>query len=189
VSVRVLIVAVDPAARLGLSHSLAEEPDIAVAEACNFESALREVRAARPDVVILDGVPEAGVAKAVCGLRAEAPDAKAILLAEGEDPQEVREAFDAGVSGYVLKDATAKALVGAVRVLSPAGPPADNLTARQRDVLRLLALGHTNQEIAKALFLSVRTVETHRAHLMQKLKLSTRADLVRYALDRGLLDS
>ena len=120
-----------------------------------------------------------------------------------------REAFAAGASGYVLKEAADEEVVAAVREIANGGSyvhpalgarmvtaeaqaraaaAADPLSDREREVLRLLALGHTNQEIAKMLYISVRTAETHRAHIMQKLGLETRAELVRYALVNGLLD-
>ena len=123
-----------------------------------------------------------------------------------EDPEYARRALRAGALGYVLKDAADGELVDAVRRVAeggtylnpalgarlattperPSGPPGD-LSGREAQVLRLIALGHTNAEIAEQLFLSVRTVETHRAHIQQKLGRSTRAELVRYALDNGLL--
>ena len=120
------------------------------------------------------------------------------------------EAFEAGASGYVLKDAADTEVVDAVRTVAageryvhPAlgarlvaaeveerkRADADPLSDREREVLRLLALGHTNQEIAQMLYISVRTAETHRAHIMQKLGLSSRAELVRHALDEGLIES
>ena len=126
-----------------------------------------------------------------------------------DDPRYVREAFAAGASGYVLKEAADSEVVGAVREVAAGGrylhpalgarvitaeeearaaTEADPLSDREREVLRLLALGHTNQEIAKMLYISVRTTETHRAHIMQKLRLKTRAELVRYALAHGFLD-
>ena len=126
-----------------------------------------------------------------------------------DDPRYVREAFAAGATGYVLKEAADAEVVDAVREVANGGRyvhPAlgarlvaaeaeeqaeaeqDPLSDREHEVLRLLALGHTNQEIAKLLYISVRTVETHRAHIMQKLRLETRAELVRYAIDHGLLD-
>jgi len=134
---------------------------------------------------------------------------KVLVLSMQDDPRYVREAFAAGASGYVLKEAADKELVQAIREVADGGRyvhPAlgarmvtaeaeerrraedDPLSEREREVLRLLALGHTNQEIAKMLYISVRTAETHRAHIMQKLRLTTRAELVRYALSRGLLD-
>ncbi len=139
----------------------------------------------------------------------EAPEAKVLVLSMQDDPRYVTEAFDAGASGYVLKEAADTELVQAIREVAAGGRyvhPAlgakmitaaaeerrraedDPLSDREREVLRLLALGHTNQEIAKMLYISVRTAETHRAHIMQKLRLTTRAELVRYALDQGLLE-
>ena len=127
-----------------------------------------------------------------------------------DDPSYVREAFAVGAAGYVLKEAADTEVVGAIRAVA-AGEQyvhptlgariiaaeaeerrraeSDPLSEREREVLRLLALGHTNQEIAKMLYISVRTAETHRAHIMQKLLLSTRAELVRYALEHGLVES
>jgi two-component system response regulator NreC len=126
-----------------------------------------------------------------------------------DDPRYVREAFSVGASGYVLKEAADTEVVDAVREVAKGGryvhpelgarliaaeekervrAEEDPLSDREREVLRLLALGHTNQEIAKMLYLSVRTVETHRAHIMQKLRVSSRAELVRYAIEQGLLD-
>ena len=126
-----------------------------------------------------------------------------------DDPRYVREAFAAGASGYVLKEAADAEVVAAVREVAAGGryvhpalgarliaaeaeeraaAEADPLSEREREVLRLLALGHTNQEIAKMLYISVRTAETHRAHIMQKLRLTTRAELVRYAIANGLLE-
>jgi two-component system response regulator NreC len=139
----------------------------------------------------------------------EAPGSKVVILSMQDDPHYVREAFAAGASGYILKEAADTDLVTAVREVAGGGSyvhatlgarmvsadaeerkraDADPLSDRERDVLRLLALGHTNQEIAATLYISVRTAETHRAHILQKLQLQTRAQLVRYALTQGLLD-
>ncbi len=136
----------------------------------------------------------------------DAPEAKVLILSMQDDPRYVREAFAAGASGYVLKEAVDTDVVAAIRDVAAGGryvQPAlgarmlaadaeerkraeqDPLSDRERDVLRLLALGHTNQEIAAQLYLSVRTAETHRAHIMQKLRITTRAELVRYALEQG----
>lgn len=163
----------------------------------------------RPDVIVLDGVP-APVGESVRRVLAEVPHGKALVLTDRDDPAAVREAFEAGASGYLLKGADGSNVFAAVRALAAgesyvdpalgarviaadlqqrARPEGDGLTSRQREVLRLLALGHTNQEVAETLVLSVRTVETHRAHLMQKLGISSRAELVRYALEHGLLDT
>jgi two-component system response regulator NreC len=140
----------------------------------------------------------------------EHPDVKVLLLSMQDDPRYVREAFAGGASGYVLKEAADAEVVAAVREVARGGryvnpelgarlvaaeadaarrADEDPLSDREREVLRLLALGHTNQEIAKQLYISVRTAETHRAHIMQKLRLGSRAELVRYALAQGLLDT
>jgi two-component system response regulator NreC len=132
-----------------------------------------------------------------------------LILSMQDDPRYVREAFAAGASGYVLKEAADTEVVAAVREVAKGSryvnpelgarlvaaeadarrqAEADPLSDREREVLRLLALGHTNQEIAKQLYISVRTAETHRAHIMQKLRLSTRAELVRHAIAHGLLE-
>ena len=136
----------------------------------------------------------------------EQPQARVLVLSMQDDPRYVREAFAAGAHGYVLKEAADTELVtvrevargGATstprlepgwrpRTQRPQMPPSRIHSDREREVIRLLALGHTNQEIAEMLFISVRTAETHRAHIMQKLRLETRAELVRYALAQGLL--
>jgi two-component system, NarL family, response regulator NreC len=136
-----------------------------------------------------------------------APGTAVVVLTMQEDPSFARTALRAGARGYVLKDSANSELVEAVRraatggtylapklgaVLAatsdaPPGPP-DDLTPREVEVLRLIALGHTNAEIGRQLYLSIRTVESHRAHIQQKLRRSTRAELVRYTLDRGMLD-
>jgi two-component system response regulator NreC len=139
----------------------------------------------------------------------EAPQAKVLVLSMQDDPRYVQEAFAAGAVGYILKEAVDAELVRAIERVAAgehyvhpelgarliaaeaeakAREEADPLSDREREVMRLLALGHTNQEIAKMLYISVRTAETHRAHIMQKLRLSTRAELVRYAIDQGLLE-
>ena len=181
-----------------------------VGEAGSAREAIFEARSTKPDVILLDVVmPEQSGLEAIPTLLKESPDVKILVLSMQDDPQYVREAFAAGASGYVLKEAADNEVVQAVREVAGGGRYVhpelgarlvaaeseerkrvadDPLSERESEVLRLLALGHTNQEIAKQLFISVRTAETHRAHIMQKLGLSSRAELVRYALDRGLLD-
>ena len=138
------------------------------------------------------------------------PAARVLVLSMQDDPRYVRQAFEAGASGYVLKDAADTEVVEAVRAVARGEEhvdpslgaklvaaelaerrraESDPLSDREREVLRLLALGHTNQELAAMLFISVRTAETHRAHIMQKLGLASRADLVRYALDNGFIEA
>jgi len=181
-----------------------------VGEAGDAKTAVFEARSTKPDVILLDVVmPGTSGIDATPQLLHEQPDAKVLILSMQDDPRYVREAFEAGAAGYVLKEAADSEVVAAVREVAAGGRyvnPAlgarlvaadtearkraaeDPLSEREREVLRLLALGHTNQEIAKMLYISVRTAETHRAHIMQKLSLHSRADLVRYALANGLLE-
>ena len=196
--------------RSGLRMLLEAEEDLAVvAEAGDVPSALRYVRAHRPAVLILDlNMPGEPSLPAIETVRESSPDTKVVVLTMQNDPAFAREALRGGALGYVLKEAADSELVEAVRLAAqgrtylhpelgarlaaeppaPTGPP-DDLTEREVEVLRLIALGHTNNEIAGQLYLSVRTVESHRAHIQQKLRLSTRAELVRYALDKGLIES
>jgi DNA-binding NarL/FixJ family response regulator len=211
VSIRVLVVDDHAVVRTGLRRVLDAEPDIeTVGEAPNAERAVFEALEHSPDVVLMDVVmPEKSGIEGMPALLQAVPDTKVLVLSMQDDPRYVREAFDAGASGYVLKEAADSEVVSAVRAVA-AGEryvhpvlgarliaaeaeerkraEVDPLSEREREVLRLLALGHTNQEIAKMLYISVRTAETHRAHIMQKLGLSSRAELVRYALSEGLLE-
>ena len=211
VSIRVLIVDDHAVVRSGLRLLLDAEDDIEpVGEAGNARDAVFQARALKPDVILLDVVmPDQTGLEALPQLRHENPDAKVLILSMQDEPRYVREAFAAGASGYVLKEAADNEVVAAIRDVAAGGryvnpelgarlvaadaeaarrADEDPLSEREREVLRLLALGHTNQEIAKMLYISVRTAETHRAHIMQKLRLQTRADLVAYALERGLLE-
>jgi two-component system, NarL family, response regulator NreC len=210
-STRVLIVDDHAVVRSGLRLVLEAEDDLEpVGEAGTAREAIFEARSTKPDVILLDVVmPEQSGLEAIPTLLHEHPETKILVLSMQDDPRYVREAFAAGASGYVLKEAADNEVVAAVREVAGGGryvhpelgarlvaaeteelkrAEEDPLSERENEVLRLLALGHTNQEIAKQLFISVRTAETHRAHIMQKLRLSTRAELVRYALDRGLLE-
>jgi len=209
--IRVLIVDDHQLVRSGLRLLLEAEKDMTVDdEAGNAADAVRLARLHKPDVVLLDVVMPGGSGlDAAPEIKEAAPKARILVLSMQDDPSYVRQAFSAGASGYLLKEAADNELVAAVREVAGGGSyvhptlgarlaaaeaeaqaraAADPLSEREREVLRLLALGHTNQEIAKMLFISVRTAETHRAHIMQKLRLSTRAELVRYALDHGLLE-
>jgi two-component system, NarL family, response regulator NreC len=211
VSIRVLIVDDHAVVRSGLRRVLEAEDDIeVVGEAGDMRGAVFEARAQKPDVVLMDVVmPGPTGIEATPAVLNEAPEAKVLVLSMQDDPRYVREAFSAGASGYVLKEAADAEVVDAVREVHGGGryvhptlgarlvaadaeerarADEDPLSDREREVLRLLALGHTNQEIAEMLYLSVRTVETHRAHIMQKLRLATRAELVRYAIEQGFLE-
>jgi two-component system, NarL family, response regulator NreC len=198
--------------RSGLRRVLDAEADFeVVAEASDARGAVFEVRKERPDVVLVDVVmPGKSGIEAIPDLLAESAGTRVLVLSMQDDPRYVREAFEAGAAGYVLKEAADTDVVAAVREVAGGGrylhpelgarmvdadaaerkrAEADPLSDREREVLRLLALGHTNQEIAKMLFISVRTAETHRAHIMQKLRLASRAELVRYALAHGMLET
>jgi two-component system response regulator NreC len=180
-----------------------------IGEAGNAKDALFRARALKPDVILLDVVMpgESGI-EVLPRLLEASPETKVLVLSMQDDPSYVREAFAAGAHGYVLKEAVDDEVVSAVREIARGGryvhptlgarmvtadaeeraaAEADPLSEREGEVLRLLALGHTNQEIAELLYISVRTAESHRAHIMQKLRLATRAELVRYALSHGLL--
>ncbi len=177
-----------------------------LAEASDADTAVRYVLGHKPDVLILDlnmsGKPSL---EAVPEVHKASPQTAIVILTMQNETAFAREALQAGVLGYVLKEAADTELVQAVRsaangetYLQPtlgarlAAEPegeVDDLSGRETEVLRLIALGHTNPEIAEQLFLSVRTVESHRAHIQQKLRLSTRAELVRYALDRRLIET
>lgn len=208
--IRVVLVDDHAVVRTGLRLLLESQADVeVVGEAGNATDAVFRARALKPDVILLDVVMpgESGI-EVLPKLLQEAPDTRVLVLSMQDDPSYVREAFAAGASGYVLKEAADEEVVAAVRDIAAGGSyvhpalgarmvaadaqeraaaEADPLSEREREVLRLLALGHTNQEIAEQLYISVRTAESHRAHIMQKLSLSTRAELVRYALSHGLL--
>jgi two-component system response regulator NreC len=208
--IKVVVVDDHAVVRSGLRLLLDANEDIeVVGEAGNAKDAIFRARALKPDVMLLDVVmPGSSGIDVLPELLKESPETKVLVLSMQDDPSYVREAFGAGASGYVLKEAADEEVVSAVREIANGGryvhpslgarmvaaeaeeraaAEADPLSEREREVLRLLALGHTNQEIAHTLYISVRTAESHRAHIMQKLRLSTRAELVRYALSSGLL--
>ena len=203
-----IVVADDHAVvRAGLRLLLDAEEDLTVvAVAGDVDDALRLTRAHRADVLVLDlnmpGRPTLPEIPALAELTA------VVVLTMQNDPAFARQALGAGARAYVLKEAADSELVEAVRAAArggtylnpqlgarlaaappqPEGPP-DGLSERERDVLRLIALGHTNTEIGEQLYLSTRTVETHRAHIQQKTRRSTRAELVSYAIEHGLIST
>src|SRR4051794_40419421 len=195
--------------RSGLRLVLERADDVeVVSEAGDAESAVRTVLGHKPTVLVLDlNMPGRLTSlEAISRIADVSPQTRVVVLTMQDDPEFARRALRAGAAGYVLKEAADDELVEAVRrvahgetylhpslgaALAAAPPepsgPLDDLTGREVDVLRLIALGHTNGEIARQLYLSVRTVESHRAHIQRKLGRSSRAELVRYALDHGLV--
>lgn len=215
VPVRVVLCDDHRVIRSGLRRILEAEPDLhVVGEAGSADECLAVVLDARPDVVVLDiGLPGTNGIEVARLLRAEGSEARILMLTVHDDVAYLRKAFEAGASGYLVKEAADIELVLAVRQVAEgrqyvhpslgaalltqeppaptagAGGPgtASQLSERETEVLRMIALGHTNAEIAAALFLSVRTVESHRAHIQQKLGLRHRSDLVAFARSSGVL--
>ncbi len=207
-SIRIVLADDHAVVRSGLRMLLDSERDFeVVAEASDVDSARRYLRGHHPRVLVLDlNMPGGSSLEAIPAMRAESPDTQIVVLTMQQEPAFAREALRAGALGYVLKEAAEEELVEAVRLAAkgesylnprlgariasePPPEPPDDLSEREVDVLRLIALGHTNAEVGEQLYLSVRTVETHRAHIQQKLRLSTRAELVGYAIERGLIST
>jgi two-component system response regulator NreC len=205
---RVVIADDHAVVRTGLRMVLDAEDGIeVVAEVGDAEAATRAVLGHRPHVLVLDlNMPGVPSLETIPKIVEQSPDTAIVVLTMQQDPNFAREALRSGARGYVLKDAANAELVQAVKLARqgrtylnpelgarlaaeppPSGPP-DGLTDRELEVLRMIALGHTNTEIAAQLYLSVRTVESHRAHIQQKIRRSTRAELVRYALDHKLVE-
>ena len=208
---RIRIVLADDHAvvRRGLQLLLDSEDDFeVVASVGDVEATIRTTRGYKPDVLVLDlNMPGGSSLDAIPEILAASPQTAIAVLTMQDEPAFARRALGAGALAYVLKEAADDELVTAVRraaagetylnpqlgarmAAEPAPPssPPDDLSAREVEVLRMIALGYTNAEIAERLYLSIRTVESHRAHIQQKLRRSSRADLVRYALDHGLVD-
>jgi DNA-binding NarL/FixJ family response regulator len=204
--IRVLIVDDHELLRAGLRSRLEREPGIAVVgEADTAERAVLMARKLQPDLILLDLLlPRQRGSDVIPELADVAPEAKVLVVSSQAAPSSVRRALSAGAAGYLPKRSSDRDLVGAIRLVadgagyvdpelgaklvSPNGSAAlEPLSERERDILHLLALGYTNQEIGKKLFISVRTVDTHRAHIMRKLQLRTRAELVLFALAHGLI--
>ncbi len=204
-SIKIVLADDHAVVRSALRLLLDAEDDLeVVAEAGDIVSAVRYVRGHKPDVLILDlNMPGGPSIAAVPELRDASPETGIVVLTMENDPAYAREALQTGVLGYVLKEAVDKELVNAVqlaaagrtylqpelgaRLAADPAEDADDLSERELDVLRLIALGHTNVEIAENLFLSVRTVESHRANIQQKLQVTKRSELVNHAIGRGLL--
>jgi two-component system, NarL family, response regulator NreC len=208
-STRVIIADDHAVVRKGLRLLIDAEPGLEViAEAGTVPDAVMKARALRAGVLVLDlNMPGGSSLEAIPQIREEAPETAIVVLTMQNDPAFARKALQAGAAGFVLKEAADDELLEAIRQASsggtylnpslgarlaaappePAGPP-DALSERELAVLRLIAQGYTNSEIAGELHLSVRTVESHRAHIQQKTLRTSRADLVRYALEHRLVE-
>jgi DNA-binding NarL/FixJ family response regulator len=213
VSIRVLIVDDHTLVRDGIRAVLAGAADVeVVGEAADGHAALEQTRLTQPDVVLLDiAMPGLGGLETVPRLRHDAPDARILMLTQYEQPEYVRRFLKLGVSGYVLKKAAGAELIAAIRAVyrgglvvdpavardvlresprgetAPAEDPYDALTDRERQVLKLVAEGRSNKDVAAALDISVKTAMTHREHMMKKLGLHNRTDLTRFAIRRGVI--
>jgi len=212
--IRVLLADDHAVLRAGLKLLLSAQPDIeVVGEAADGGEAMAKARELRPDVILMDlTMPGIGGSEATGRIKDENPGIKVLVLTMHDDPSYLRQLLKAGASGYVVKKSADVDLLSAIRaayrgevfldsslagglvdeVIRPAGPrrPRDayeTVSDREREVLKWVARGHTNQEIAEKLFLSVKTIETYRARLVEKLGLRGRAALVRFAMERGLL--
>jgi two-component system, NarL family, response regulator NreC len=204
--IRVLLVDDHELLRAGLRSRLEREPGIAVVgEADTAERAVLMARRLQPDLIVLDLLlPRKSGDEVIPDLANVAPQARVLVVSSQAAPSSVRRALSAGAAGYLPKRSSDSELVAAIRLVAdgggyvdpdlgaklvnPGGSAAlDPLSERERDILQLLALGYTNQEIGKKLFISVRTVDTHRAHIMRKLQLETRAELVMFALANGVI--
>ncbi len=201
--IRVLLVDDHAVFRSSLRLRLEQEDGIVpVGEAETAEQAVTRARVLQPDVVLIDLLlPRKSGYQAILSA---SPESRILVVSSQTGPTPVRQAISAGAHGYVPKRASDNEVVEAVRrvaageryvdpdlgaqlVIADGVPALEPLSDREQDVLHLLALGHTNQEIGKKLFISVRTVDTHRAHIMRKLQLRTRAELVLFALAHGLI--
>jgi DNA-binding NarL/FixJ family response regulator len=210
--IRILIADDHAVLRTGLRMLISSQRDLeVVGEAGDGDEAVRKAAALRPDVALVDiSMPGSGGIKAIERIREATPTTRVLVLTMHDMPAYLRAALAAGASGYVVKRSADSALLAAIRdvsrgrtALDPAlaasvvqsglrrrgatgTSPAAPLSQREREVLELVAQGYTNQQIADHLGLSVKTVETYRARLVEKLGLQSRAELVRYALDSGL---
>jgi DNA-binding NarL/FixJ family response regulator len=213
-SIRVLIADDHAILRDGVRALLAMSEDITVVgEAANGQEAVDLARRLAPDVILMDiAMPGLGGIEATIQIRKENPQAKILVLTQYEDREYIRRFMKAGVSGYVLKKAAGSELTSAIRAVSRGGlvldpdvareamreqsepearggsaNPYDSLTDREKQVLKLVAEGHSNKEVAETLDISVKTAMSHREHIMQKLDLHSRTDLIRFALQQGVI--
>ncbi len=212
--IRVLVVDDHTVVRAGIRMVLEAQPDMeVVGEGSDGREAVAKVVELEPDVVLLDlAMPGMGGLDATKLIKAQRPSVQVLILTMQEGEEYFFKAVTAGASGYILKGASAADLLSGIRAVHGGGvalgpmvakqlvseflerngesaPSYGGLSPREREVLTLVAEGKTNQEIAADLFLSVNTVQTHRAHIMEKLNLHNRTDLIKYAIQKGLIDA
>jgi len=212
---RILLVDDHTMLRTGVQMVVNSQPDMeVVGQASSGEEALAQVQACQPNVIVIDiSLPGRNGVEATETIRQRWPEMRVLVFTRHSDPGYLRRLLQAGATGYLLKNAAANDLVNAIRVVAaggvyvdpslvgsvveslghraaaPKAPPHGELATREREVLRLIAWGHSNKEIAAQLGLSVKTVEYYKAQATEKLQLHSRADIVRYALAQGWLDA
>ncbi len=212
--IRILLVDDHTILRDGLRALLESEPDLKViGEAEDGRQAVTLACQQEPDVVLMDiSMPLLNGLEATRQVKRQCPKAKVLILSMYDNEEYIRQALEAGAMGYILKDAAARELIGAIRdvyrgeaVLSPAVTrlviedylrwggirpveEADGLSPREREVLQLIAEGHTNKQIAEILNISIKTVQAHRTSLMQKLDLHDRGELIKYAIQKKIIE-
>jgi len=198
--------------RHGLRMLIDNQPDMhVVGESEHGRGIVDDIRGGpMPDVVVLDiSMPDISGAKVAETIRSELPQVKVVVLTRHAEKAYVQQMLHAGATGYVLKQTAAESLIAAIRAVAggatyldqaiagklidsmargttPGGPA--TLTPREREIVTMVAYGHTNKEIAAALGITVKTVETHKSNIMQKLEITSRAELVRFALTQGWLE-
>ena len=212
--IRVLLAEDHTLVRQGFRRILEDDPQVTVTgEARTGLEAIEQCKAVKPDVVVMDlSMPELGGLEATAEILKIAPDTKILILSMYSDEAYVRKAFELGAKGYMLKNAIEMDLTRAVRALAdgeayfspgisqivleslksgsfrePGSDPYERLTLREKEVLQLIAQGKSNKEIATLLNISVNTVAVHRAHVMETLNLHRTAELVLYAVRKGLI--
>lgn len=212
--IRVLIADDHAILREGIRALLSLSPDLeVVGEAADGREAIEQCRRLEPDVVLMDvAMPGLGGLEATLEIRRELPRIKILVLTQYEDREYIRRFLKAGVSGYVLKKAAGSDLTAAIRAVSEGGlvldpkvareamreaamgstaeagaDPYETLTDREKQVLKLVAEGHSNKEVAEALGISVKTAMSHRERVMEKLDLHSRTDLIRFAIRKGVI--
>lgn len=212
--IRILLADDHTILREGIRSLLEDEPDmVVIGEAEEGQTAVRLALQLEPDVVILDiAMPLLNGLEATRQIKHHKPDIKVLILTMHENEEYIRQLLAAGAQGYILKDTAARELIGAIRsvqrgesVLSPAvtrlviedylrwgdlqpEQNSDGLSAREREVLQLIAEGYTNKQIAEILTISIKTVQAHRTSLMQKLDLHDRGELIKYAIQKKIID-